>query len=184
MPKPIDPEIEGRILKGAAKLWTQGGEKAVSMRKVAVEAKTSTPTIYERFPNKKALMIAIRELANTSFLKYLDSAKSSTVFFSKYIDFGESNPRQYEFLFGPGWKDRRNPENMPGVVSRLQTVLEKESNSSEQKSKKGLAFAIWTLLHGTVMLRIVVKKPGKNWPLVKRSCLKGCEILKKSDLDD
>jgi AcrR family transcriptional regulator len=184
MPKAIDPAIEERILKAAMKLWNKGGEDAVSMRKVAIEAKTSTPTIYERFPNKKALMIAIREHANELFLSHLDSAKSATVFFAKYVDFGEKNPRQYELLFGRGWKDRRHPENMPAVVSRLQNVLEAESRHLAKKSKKGLAFAIWALLHGTVMLRIAVEKPGSNWPLVKRSCLRSCDALKESNLDE
>jgi AcrR family transcriptional regulator len=183
MPKAIDPAIEQRILKAAIKLWNKGGEDALSMRKVAIEAKTSTPTIYERFPNKKALMIVIREQANEALLSYLDSAESANVFFSKYIDFGEKNPRQYELLFGRGWKDRRNPENMPAVVSRLQSVLQAENDHSTNKSKKGLAFAIWALLHGTVMLRIAVEKPGSNWPLVKRSCLKSCDALKEFNLD-
>lgn len=182
MPKASNPEIEKRILKSAMKLWNRGGENAVSMRKVATEARTSTPTIYERFPNKRGLMIAIREQSLVGLLDFLEQAESSTAFFSRYIDFGERNPKHYELLFGSGWKDRRNPESMPPVVSRLQAILAKESGL-KLESLKGTAFAIWSLLHGTVMLRIVVKKPGRNWPLVKDVCLKSCEILKVSNFE-
>jgi Tetracyclin repressor-like, C-terminal domain len=128
------------------------------------------------------LLIAIREQAVMRLSDFLAEAESSTTFFSKYIDFGENNPKHYELLFGSGWKDRRNPESMPPVVSRLQTILAKESGL-KLESLKGRAFAIWSLLHGTVMLRIVVKKPGRNWALVKKVCLKSCEILKVSDFE-
>ena len=52
MPRQIDPEVEGRIIQAARKLWHKGGEKALSMRAVAKAAGTNTPAVYRRFRNR------------------------------------------------------------------------------------------------------------------------------------
>ena len=50
MPRTPDPELEDRIVAAAMRLLDRGGEEAITMRAVAQEAGTTTPTIYERFP--------------------------------------------------------------------------------------------------------------------------------------
>ena len=56
MPRTPDPELEDRIVAAAMRLLDRGGEGAITMRAVAAEAGTTTPTIYERFPDREALM--------------------------------------------------------------------------------------------------------------------------------
>jgi len=46
MPRSADPELPHRILKAADALWQSGGEEAVTIRGVAAEAGTTTPTVY------------------------------------------------------------------------------------------------------------------------------------------
>ena len=54
MPRTPDPELESRIIAAALRLLDRGGEDAITMRAVAQEAGTTTPTIYERFPDRDA----------------------------------------------------------------------------------------------------------------------------------
>ena len=56
MPRHADPALEQRILNAARKLWKRGGEHALTMRAVAKEARTTTPTVYERFRNRRQIL--------------------------------------------------------------------------------------------------------------------------------
>ncbi len=52
MPRRPDPDLEGKILDAAQKLWKKGGEKALTMRTVARAAGTNTPAVYRRFRDR------------------------------------------------------------------------------------------------------------------------------------
>jgi AcrR family transcriptional regulator len=65
MPRKPDPDVEVRILDAADKLLHRGGEKAISMRKVAKLARTNTPAVYRRFREPSNLPSRIP--ANTRF---------------------------------------------------------------------------------------------------------------------
>ena len=59
MPRHIDPDLEGRILEAARKLWRKGGEKSLSMRTIAKLAGTNTPALYRRFRNRDDILRAM-----------------------------------------------------------------------------------------------------------------------------
>ena len=59
MPPTADKNIEERILRAAQRLWRVRGARGLTLRAVAREAGTTTPTVYKRFRNKQALQIAI-----------------------------------------------------------------------------------------------------------------------------
>ncbi len=76
MPRKADKHLEGRIVDAAYQLWSQGGEHAVTMRAVALAAKTTTPTLYERFRDKHDLIEFLRVRARERMFKALQPAKS------------------------------------------------------------------------------------------------------------
>ena len=59
MPRHPDPDLEGRILAAASKLWAKGGEEALTMRAVAKAAGTNTPALYRRFKDRKDILRAL-----------------------------------------------------------------------------------------------------------------------------
>ena len=59
MPPIADKHLEERILKAALRLWRKRGEDGLTLRAVAEEADTTTPTLYKRFRNKEALRLAL-----------------------------------------------------------------------------------------------------------------------------
>jgi len=63
MPRQPDQEVEGHILDAAYRLWRSRGEKGLTMRAVAREAKTTTPTVYQRFRDKRDILEALRQRA-------------------------------------------------------------------------------------------------------------------------
>ena len=60
MPRQADPQLEQRILDAACRLWSRGGEKALTMRGVAKAAGTTTPTLYERYHDRDDILRAVR----------------------------------------------------------------------------------------------------------------------------
>ena len=84
MPPHADQLLQERILKTAQKLWRTRGESGLTLRAVAREAGTTTPTVYKRFRNKQALRKALAErvrlqLNEYLFAAYLTSDKVSTL---------------------------------------------------------------------------------------------------------
>src|ERR1700682_5286255 len=67
MPRTADPELPHRILKAADALWQSGGEEAGTIRGVAAEAATTTPTVYSYYADREALLTALRALAFQRF---------------------------------------------------------------------------------------------------------------------
>ena len=60
MPRHPDPDLEQHILGAASRLWSRGGERALTMRAVAKAAGTTTPTVYERYRDRDAILRALR----------------------------------------------------------------------------------------------------------------------------
>src|SRR5580692_2847427 len=61
MPRTADVRLEGRILDAAYQLWSRGGERALTMRAVARTARTTTPTLYQRFRDKKDILDLLKK---------------------------------------------------------------------------------------------------------------------------
>ena len=75
MPRTSDPQLPHRILKAADALWQSGGEEAVTIRRVAAEAATTTPTVYSYYADREALLTALRGLAFQRFSAYLQKSR-------------------------------------------------------------------------------------------------------------
>ena len=56
MPRHPDLEVEGHVLDAAYRLWRSKGERGLTMRAVAREAETTTPTVYQRFKDKREIL--------------------------------------------------------------------------------------------------------------------------------
>ncbi len=75
MPRTADPELPHRILKAADALWQSGGEEAVTIRGVAADAGTTTPTVYSYYADREALLTALGALAFQRFSAYLQKSR-------------------------------------------------------------------------------------------------------------
>ena len=98
MPRHIDPEVEGRIIQAARKLWHKGGEKALSMRAVAQAAGTNTPAVYRRFRNREEILGALVRSYRQELLQTLSPCRSLPEMVQCYLDFALGKPREYELI--------------------------------------------------------------------------------------
>src|SRR5215471_8495514 len=114
MPPIPDRHLEDRILRAAQRLWRTEGKKGLTLRAVAREAGTTTPTIYQRFRNKEALQLALALRARDALNAELFSSSSLEEAAQRYLRFAEDHPHEYE-LVGTSWtKFGRDDASRPG----------------------------------------------------------------------
>lgn len=145
-----DPELEGRILKAARKLWHAGGETALSMRAVAKAARTNTPAVYRRFRSREEILEALILDYQRQLIDQIAPCKSPQEIAESILDFALSRPQEYQ-LITSGLLARMTPER-PGVEFAAYRAAELMGGST--KDYAGLVLAVWATVHGMAMLQI------------------------------
>lgn len=170
-----DPDLEQRILTAASKLWARGGEKALTMRAVAKAAKTTTPTVYERYRNRKDILRALRLKTRSELFAALETTRTLREAIARQIDFALHNSFAYEVLFDGVGKPPSLHESWPSynlLRERLAQTL-----GGSQRHHNRLLLAIWTLTHGTAMLIIRGRFEGALRTQALHACLDAIDTL-------
>jgi len=175
MPRKADKQLEGRIVDAAYQLWSKGGEHAVTMRAVALAARTTTPTLYERFQDKHDLIVFMRVRARERMLAALQHAKSSVEACRLGLEFAIANGNEY-LLLTSDWAERfARRERLPSyeyVQERLAADLGGLPAHYAQ-----LALALVATVHGTAMLLLGERVDTAVEKEFKHACMEACEVL-------
>lgn len=161
MPRHPDPDLEKRVLDAAQKLWRGGGDKTLSMRRLARAAKTNTPAIYRRFKNRKDILRALLLRKRREMYEGLASSGTLEEAFEYYVDFALRDPRGYELYYAhqyellrplrPG-RTGQTEAVTPGFFWIQRKLGERLGGALQDHLSLGLAF--WSLAHGTASLLI------------------------------
>lgn len=178
MPRKADERLEGRIVDAAYKLWSKGGEHALTMRAVANAAGTSTPTLYERFHDKDDLIEFLRERARQRLFAELQPAKTALEVCRLGLAFTLRPGNEY-LLFSSDWGERLGKNvPMPSYDFLKAKLAQELGGRPEDHADLGLTLIF--LVHGTAM----VLQGEEVKPLVskrlRKLCLDGCEALIES----
>ena len=151
MPKQADPGLEGRILDAAERLWTRGGEKALTMRAVAKAARTTTPTVYQRFRKRQDILRALVRRMQGEYAALVLSCRSVEEICRKYVDQGLDRPYRYQLMFAP-WTGRESITRIPGpgILAGMRAMADQLGGTPEDHART--AVVLWALLHGVVSL--------------------------------
>jgi len=178
MPPHADQLLEERILKTAHKLWRTRGEKGLTLRAVAREAGTSTPTVYKRFRNKEALRKALAERIRLQLNEYLFAAKSLEDVCRRYLMFAEEHPHEYQLLV-QSWSDIFHPDfPRPGRQWLMTQFANRFGGEPEDYSR--CFYALFLLSHGAASL---LSLPGDDVAReeVHRNFLQIADVLIKQN---
>ena len=110
MPRKADPNLERSIIDAAIRLLEKGGLEAITMREVAKAARTTTPTLYERFTDRDALLGAITDIYRDELGRRFDQDDSIEQMGSKFLEFCVEKPYAIELLI------ERVAQNLKGDV--------------------------------------------------------------------
>lgn len=175
MPRHADPALEQRILKAARKLWKSGGEHALTMRAVAKEARTSTPTVYERFPSRRKMLQALCVETRQKLFAEMKPTTSLHQACELYLKFAAKHPHEYELL-GAGWsKPPSVNEQWPSFNLMKERLAVRHGGTPDDYTH--FALSVWEILHGTAMLTVVGKTSQDLQLEMREACLEAIDIL-------
>lgn len=173
MPRHIDPELEGRVLEAARKLWHKGGQKALSMRAVARLAGTNTPALYRRFRHREDILKALVEAYQMEVFQIVEPCESLREFAESTLDYALGKPREYELLMsGLG---SRVTEGRPVFNLFRRRCAEWLGGTPDDHVL--LALSLTALMHGTVTLLLAGNLFAGSTAEMKGSFLQAVDVL-------
>jgi AcrR family transcriptional regulator len=172
MPPIADKHLEERILKAAQRLLRGRGDRGLTLRAIAREASTTTPTLYKRFRNKEALRLALAGRFRDELTADLLSSPGIEQSHRRYLAYVESHPREYELLrlyFGHFFSSPR-----PVRSWLLAQLAIRFGGEADQYSP--VYDAIFLLCHGASTL--LISAPDQSVLVATRNiCTKVCDGL-------
>ena len=179
MPPIADKYLEERILKAARRLWRTRGERGLTLRAVAREADTTTPTLYKRFRNKEALRLALAYRLRDELNSQLFSSPNLEEVCRRYLRYAEESPHEYELLriswgqlFAPG-----SPR--PGRAWALAQFTARFGGKPENYAS--VFDALFFICHGTATLLTVTDDKAVREAL-RESSINVCDKLLAKDV--
>ena len=175
MPRKPDKQLEGRIVDAGYQLWSKGGERGLTMRGVALAARTTTPTLYERFKDKHELITFLRVRARERMFAALQPSKSTLEACRLGLDFALRNRNEY-LLLTSDWAERlARKERMPSY-EYVQERLAKDLGGATGEYTQ-LAMALVAQVHGTVLLLLEEGVGAAAASELRGVCLEACQTL-------
>ena len=175
MPRQADPELEQRILDAACRLWSRGGEKALTMRGVAKAAGTTTPTVYERYHDRDDILRALRIQTRVELFSALTRTRSLTQACQRYLEYAMEHPHAYEVLFDGFAQPPSLQEPWPSF-NLMRSRLAQRLGGGPRKHTR-LMLSLWSLMHGTAMLMIRGGVSGALRTQMIHACLDALEAV-------
>lgn len=175
MPRQADPQLEQRILDAACRLWSRGGEKALTMRGIAKAAGTTTPTLYERYQDRDDILRAVRIQTRVELFGGLSRARSLTQTCERYLEFALDHPHAYEVLFDGFAQPPSLHESWPSFNLMRLRLAQRLGGTPRRHTR--LMLSLWSLMHGTAMLLIRGEVAGPLRTQMIHSCLDALEAI-------
>jgi len=158
MPRKPDAQLEGRILDAAYRLWSAGGEEALTMRAVAEAAGTTTPTVYERFRDKGEILNSLRQRAQQKLFACVERANTLPDFCECFFEFALGHKNEYKLIHAD-WGVRLSKDDpRPSFDLLKKRLAERLGGEPEQQAR--LALALAALAHGTATILL---PEGVHW---------------------
>jgi AcrR family transcriptional regulator len=188
MSRQPDPDLEGRILDAARRLWKKGVGEALTMRAVARAAGTNTPAVYRRFRRREDILRTLWQRTRLEILQQLETSSSTEEACERYLDFALKHPHEYELyylheyeLFSSGTPVRAVAPERGTRRKRPAEELMKEKLAAQLGGSPDdymrLSLAVWAILHGTVMLLITKTIPPTYAAEMRSVCRAAIETL-------
>jgi AcrR family transcriptional regulator len=175
LPRQADPQLEQRILDAACRLWSRGGEKALTMRAVAKAAGTTTPTLYERYRDRDDVLRAVRLQTRGELFAALSRTRSLSQACQRYLEFAREHRHAYEVLFDGFALPPSLHEPWPSFnLMRLRLA---QRLGGDPRKHTRLMLSLWSLMHGTAMLLIRGDAAGPLGTQMTHSCLDAVEAI-------
>jgi AcrR family transcriptional regulator len=175
MPRKADPALEAKILDSALRLLDRNGTSAVSMRQVARAARTTTPTIYERFEDHEAILFALFSRVRAELLPLLRQSKSASEMGEVFLDYGCRHPHRLE-LIHTVWPKVLSTADPKPALELFRQRLRSEFGHSRRKAEE-ISLLLIALLIGTAVLMLGAEVESTTAKELRRAGMRAFRIL-------
>ena len=175
MPRRPDAALEARIVAAAVRLLDTGGEEAITLRSVAKEAGTTTPTIYDRCPDRDRLIDYVADHLTEELLKVLRPSRSVRAMLLAYLGDCLAHPNRVTFAvrtFGQRYVSGQETPAFDLLKSRLTEEVGVKGGAAED-----LALAIASLAFGTAQGMIAAGSDTRQAMQFQRSSVRALRLL-------
>ncbi len=177
MPRKHDLLLERKLVRAAHNLCSREGLQAVTMRRVALLANTCTPTLYQRFADREALLQALREPIRKSLAREMLKSTSPEDACSRYLRFATRRPHEYRLLMhGIGHIKAPDPHKRSSVFEAVQTRLAEIFGGSPGAYDR-VALQLWCLVHGAASLLIERGESIPETEEIREACRLACKNI-------
>ena len=145
------------------------------MRAVAKAAKTTTPTLYERFRDRNALLQALRDRAQAKLFEALEPARSITEIGKRALEFSSTHGHEYELL-SAAWALRLSRGESTPSFDLVKERLSEQLGGTPANHVE-LALALVMLYHGASTLLLEERLEPRMIELLKKSCIGAIDAL-------
>jgi AcrR family transcriptional regulator len=166
-PKVHDDALRGRLLEQAVRTLSEHGVDALSLRKLAAQAETSTTAVYSLFGGKPGLLNSVFDEAFRRFGERITDVKitgnSREDLFELAMAYRAgalAEPHFYMVMFGPiGAAVVPDPETVELAKSIFRPLLEAVSTAIaagelQTDNPTAVATTMWAIVHGMVSLEL------------------------------
>ncbi len=175
MPRLPDAELEARIVAAAMRLLDRGGEEAITLRAVAKEAETTTPTIYKRFRDRDVLMEQLVDQLTDEMMALLQPSKSIGAMVRTFLDESQARPKRVGLSVQTFGARYVAGESMP-AFELLQSRIVEEVGIRGRECED-LALAIASLAFGTAQGMIAAGSDTRHAEKFRRTALHALGML-------
>ncbi len=175
MPRKADPNLESAIVAVATRILDKHGIEAVTMRDVANAANTTTPTLYERFVDRHALLVAVLDQAAYEMEGRMKVTRNLLSMCEEFLNYCIEHPNRLD-LIHTVWPrtastDRKRP-TYDLAVKRLQ-----DQHGHSLKRAEDVAQAMMATLLGSAMMMVGAGIKTKFSDDTRRRALKSIKKL-------
>lgn len=151
-PRKASPEIRAELIAVAARLLAQEGPAALTLRRVASEAGTSTMAVYTHFGGMEELKREVRRRGYAALAETLEAARPELEDLCRaYNAFARAQPDLYRVMFMEAPLDEADAAECAGTFDIL--VAGAARWGGEDRAL-GLATELWAAGHGVATLEL------------------------------
>ncbi len=175
MPRQLDTSIEERITAAAMRLLDEGGPAAITMRSVAKQAGTTTPTVYQRFEDREALLAAVVLRGEQEMLAVFSPTRGVEKLVAEFLRFSCRHRNRFDLnaeTFGA-----RLVRGAPMPVYEMLKSRLREQVGVTGRKREDLALAVASLAIGTSRAMIAAGCDTHHGKELQRTCLAALRLL-------
>jgi AcrR family transcriptional regulator len=175
MPRKADPNLEKVIVNAATRILDKRGIEAVTMRDVAQAAGTTTPTLYERFVDRDALLVAVLDHTAYEMVARMEVTRNVQAMCEEFLDYCVELPNRLDLVHKVWPRTVDADRKRPTYDLAVERLIKQHGHT--KKNAEEIAQSIMAVLLGSALMMVGAGTKTKFAEDSRRRALKSVKKL-------